>query len=153
MFAFTPAGVVDAGQERLKKTEKHKYTLLQAPGGKKDPYSVTFPIALDEPGLVTVDVEVGGGRIKYDGSPFKAWIVEAAGINWEKTNQIENKYIKKTGMFKQKESIHYGVDAGEFTRTKGKYVVILSNLSKASHAVGTVVITYPAKTTQRHKRD
>jgi hypothetical protein len=153
LFVFISTGVVEAGQERLKKTETHKYTLLPAPGGENDPYSVTFPITLEEPGLVTVDVEVGGGRIKHHGSPFKVWIVEAAGINWEKTNQIQNKYIKKIGMFKTKESIYYGVDAGEFARTKGEYVIFLSNLSKGSHAVGTVVITYPAKSKERYKRD
>lgn len=153
LFVFISAGVAGVGQERLKKTETHKYTLLPAPGGDNDPYSVTFPITLEEPGLITVDVEVGGGRIKHDGSPFKAWIVEAAGINWEKTNKIQKKYIKKVGMFKTKESINYGVDAGELARTKGEYVIFLSNLSKGSHAVGTVVITYPAKSKERHKRD
>ena len=153
VFVIVSAGGVEAGQERLKKTEKHKYTLLPAPGGENDPYSVTFPITLEEPGLITVDVEVGGGRIKHDGSPFKAWIVETAGINWDKTNKIQKKYTKKIGMFKTKESIYYGVDAGEFARTKGEYTIMLSNLSKGSHAVGTIVITYPAKSKERHKRD
>jgi hypothetical protein len=147
------AGVVEAGQERLKRTETHKYTLLPAPGGESDPYSVRFPIKLDEPGLITVDVEVGGGRIKHDGSPFKVWIVEVAGINDEKTNKIKKQYIKKIGMFKTKESIYYGVDAGELARTKGEYMIFLSNLSRGSHAVGTIVITYPAKSIERHKRD
>jgi hypothetical protein len=153
LFVIISAGLVEAGQERLKRTETHKYTLLPAPGGENDPYSVRFPITLEEPGLITVDVEVGGGWIKHDGSPFKAWIVEAAGINDEKTNKIQNKYIKKQGMFKTKESIYYGVDAGEYTRTKGEYMIMLSNLSKKSHAVGTIVITYPAESKERHKRD
>jgi len=152
-FVIISSGAVEAGQERLKRTETHKYTLLPAPGGENDPYSVRFPITLDEQGLITVDVEVGGGRIKHDGSPFKVWIVEAAGINDEKTNKIEKKYIKKQGMFKTKESIYYGVDAGELARTKGEYMIMLSNLSKKSHAVGTIVITYPAESKARHKRD
>jgi len=152
-FVIISSGAVEAGQKRLKRTETHKYTLLPAPGGENDPYSVRFPITLDEPGLITVDVEVGGGRIKHDGSPFKVWIVEAAGINDEKTNKIEKKYIKKQGMFKTKESIYYGVDAGELARTKGKYIIMLSNLSKKSHAVGSIVITYPAESKARHKRD
>jgi len=152
-FVIISSGAVEAGQERLKRTETHKYTLLPAPGGENDPYSVRFPITLDEQGLITVDVEVGGGRIKHDGSPFKVWIVEAAGINDEKTNKIEKKYIKKQGMFKTKESIYYGVDAGELARTKGEYMIMLSNLSKKSHAVGTIVITYPAESKERHKRD
>lgn len=152
LFVFISAGVLEAGQERLKRTETHKYTLLPAPGGDDDPYSVRFPITLEEPGLITVDVEVGGGRIKHDGSPFKVWIVEAAGINDEKTNKIQKQYIKKKEMFKTKESIYYGVDAGELVRTKGEYVIMLSNVSKSSHAVGTIVITYPAKPEERHKR-
>ncbi|QOX79554.1 hypothetical protein FY034_11600 [Trichlorobacter lovleyi] len=147
------SGMVVAGQERLKRTETHKFTLLPAPGGENDPYSVRFPITLDEPGLITVDVEVGGGRIKHDGSPFKVWIVETAGINDEKTNRIEKRYIKKLAKFKTKEAIYYGVDAGELVRTKGEYTVYLSNLSTKSHAVGTVVITYPAEPQARHKRD
>jgi len=129
-FVIISSGAVEAGRERLKRTETHKYTLLPAPGGENDPYSVRFPITLDEPGLITVDVEVGGGRIKHDGSPFKAWIVEAAGINDEKTNKIEKKYIKKQGMFKTKESIYYGVDAGELARTKGEYMIMLSGSVK-----------------------
>lgn len=133
------------GQQRLKKSETHKYTLYPAPGGEKDPYSVYFPVKLDEPGLITVDVEVGGGKIKGgEGSPFKVWIVEAAGVKDKKTNNIQNKYIKKKDRFKTKESINYAVDAGELARTGGEYVILLSNLGKGSHAVGTIVITYPA---------
>lgn len=160
------AAIVDsdlsaAGQERLKKTETHKYTLYPAPGGESDPYSVRFPITLDEPGLITVDVEVGGGKIKGgEGSPFKVWIVEAKGIQDHKTNKIQNRYIKKIDRFKEKASINYAVDAGELTRTGGEYVVLLSNLGKGSHAVGTIVISYPAEkkkdspgTRTRHKRD
>lgn len=153
LLAIISSGRAEAGQERLKRTETHKYTLLPAPGGESDPYSVRFPIKLDEPGLITVDVEVGGGRIKHDGSPFKVWIVETAGVNDEKTNRIEKRYIKKHAMFKTKESIYYGVDAGELVRTKGEYMVFLSNLSTKSHAVGTIVITYPAESKARHKRD
>lgn len=153
LASIIPAGIVEAGQERLKSTETHKYTLLPAPDGADDPYSVRFPITLEEPGLITVDVEVGGGRIKHDGSPFRVWIVETAGINDEKTNRIQKQFIKKKEKFKTKESIYYGVDAGELVRTKGEYMVLLSNVSKGSHAVGTVVITYPAKPKQRHKRD
>ncbi len=148
------------GQERLKRTETHKFTLLEAPASGTDPYSVRFPIKLDEPGLITVDVEVGGGRIKGDGSPFKVWIVEAAGIQDEKTNKINHKYIKRAEMFRTKESITYPVDAGELVRTKGEYMVMLSNLSAKSHAVGTIIITYPAEpearekvSGQRHKRE
>ncbi len=153
IFVFVSTGMAEAGQERLKKTETHKFTLLPAPGGEDDPYSVRFPITLEEPGLITVDVEVGGGRIKYDGSPFRVWIVETAGINDEKTNRIKKQYIKKKEKFKTKESIYYGVDDGELVRTKGEYMIMLSNLSKASHAVGTIVITYPAKPNERYKRD
>lgn len=135
----------EIGQHRLKKVETHKYTLYPAPGGKEDPYSVQFPIKLDEPGLITVDVEVGGGRIKGDGDPFKVWIVEAAGIQDSKTNKIEKRYIQKVGTFRTKESISYPVDAGELVRTKGEYVILLSNLRTKSHAVGTIIITYPAR--------
>ncbi len=159
--SITDSGLFAAGQQRLKKTETHKYTLYPAPGGESDPYSVRYPIKLDEPGLITVDVEVGGGKIKGgDGSPFKVWIVEAKGIQDEKTNNIQNKYIKKKEKFKTKESINYAVDAGELARTGGEYMILLSNLSKGSHAVGTVVITYPAEEKKdspglrtRHKRD
>ena len=70
-----------------------------------------------------------------------------------KTNKIKKQYIKKIEMFKTKGSIYYGVDAGELVRTKGEYVIMLSNLSKVSHAVGTIVITYPAESKARHKRD
>jgi len=162
LFIFmTETGVTAAGQERLKKTETHKYTLYPAPGGESDPYSVQFPIKLDEPGLITVNVEVGGGKIKGgEGSPFKVWIVEAKGIQDEKTNKIPDRYIKKKDRFKTKSSINYAVDAGELTRTGGEYVVLLSNLGKGSHAVGTIVITYPAEevkdspgTRKRVKRD
>lgn len=135
----------EVGQERLKKVETLKYTLYQAPGGKEDPFSVKFPIKLDEPGLISIDVEVGGGAIKGGGEPFRVWIVEAAGIDDEKTNKIEKRYIKKSDMFRTKKSIHHAVDAGELTRTKGEYVVLLSNLSTKSHAVGTIIITYPAR--------
>ncbi len=151
---ITDSGLSAAGQQRLKKTETHKYTLYPAPGGESDPYSVRFPIKLDEPGLITVDVEVGGGKIKGgDGSPFKVWIIEAEGTQDEKTNKIQKKYIKKAERFKTKESINYAVDAGELVRTGGEYFIFLSNLSKGSHAVGTVVITYPAEARTRHKRD
>ncbi len=151
----------EVGQHRLKKTETHKYTLYPAPDGAKDPYSVSYPIKLDELGLITVNVEVGGGAIRGDGEPFKVWIVEAAGIHDKKTNHIDDRYIKKTGRFRTKESIYYPVDAGELARTKGEYVVLLSNLARKSHAVGTIVITYPAREQQgdtqeprkRHKRD
>jgi len=160
VIACAGSALAGKGQERLQRTETHKFTIYEAPGGEDDPYSVRFPITLDEPGLITVDVEVGGGRIKHDGSPFKVWIVEAAGLRDEKTNKINNKYIKKQEKFKMKESISYAVDAGELARTKGEYVVMISNLSTKSHAVGTVVITYPAGPQarekvegQRHKRD
>lgn len=135
----------EVGQYRLKKVETHRYTLYPAPGGKEDPYSVQFPIKLDEPGMITVDVEVGGGRIKGDGDPFKVWIVEAAGLHNEKTNNINKRYIQKVGTFRTKESISYPVDAGELVRTKGEYVILLSNLRTKSHAVGTIIITYPAR--------
>ena len=159
--AIVDSGLSAAGQERLKKTETHKYTLYPAPGGESDPYSVQFPIKLDEPGLISVNVEVGGGKIKGgEGSPFKVWIVEAKGIQDEKTNKIQNRYIKKMDRFKEKASINYAVDAGELVRTGGEYMVLLSNLGKGSHAVGTIVITYPAEEKKdspgprtRHKRD
>lgn len=162
LLVLSAASVAKAGpgQERLKRTETHKFTLYEAPNSIADPYSVRFPITLEEPGIITVDVEVGGGRIKHDGPPFKVWIIEAAGIRDEKTNKIENRFIKKDAMFKTKESITYAVDAGELARTKGQYVVMLSNVSSKSHAVGTIVITYPAApearekvSGQRHKRD
>ncbi|HSV95828.1 MAG TPA: hypothetical protein VLM75_02710 [Spirochaetota bacterium] len=150
-----------ARQERLEKTETHRFTLYQAPGGERDPYSVQFPIKLDEPGLITANIEVGGGKIKGgEGSPFKVWIVEAKGIQDEKTNNIPDRYIKKKERFKTKSSINYPVDAGELTRTGGEYVVLLSNLGKGSHGVGTIIITYPAREKtespgprQRTKRD
>lgn len=159
--AIVDSGLSAAGQQRLKKTETHKYTLYPAPGGESDPYSVRFPIKLEEPGLITVDVEVGGGKIKGgEGSPFKVWIIEAKGIQDEKTNKIQNRYIKKIDRFKEKASINYAVDAGELNRTDGEYVIMLSNLGKGSHAVGTIVITYPAEEKKaspgdrtRHKRD
>ncbi len=159
--AIVDSGLSAAGQERLKKTETHRYTLYPAPGGESDPYSLQFPIKLDEPGLISVNVEVGGGKIKGgEGSPFKVWIVEAEGIQNGKTNNIQNKYIKKKERFKTKESINYAVDTGELARTGGEYVVLLSNLGKGSHAVGTIIITYPAEEKKdspgprtRHKRD
>jgi hypothetical protein len=153
VFVFVSSGMADVGQKRLKRTETHKYTLYPAPGGNDDPYSVRFPITIEEPGLITVDVEVGGGQIKGGGSPFMVWIVQTAGVNDEKTNKIQNKYIKKKEKFKTKESINYAVDAGELARTKGEYMIFLSNLSKGSHAVGTIIITYPAQSKERHKRD
>jgi hypothetical protein len=153
IFVFVLSGMAEVGQKRLKKTESHKYTLYPAPGGDDDPYSVRYPITLEEAGLITVEVEVGGGKIKGGETPFKVWIVETAGVNDEKTNKIQKKFIKKTDKFKKSSSMNYAVDAGELVRTKGEYTIFLSNLSKGSHAVGTIVISYPAQPKERHKRD
>ncbi|PKL48764.1 MAG: hypothetical protein CVV37_07860 [Nitrospira bacterium HGW-Nitrospira-1] len=130
-------------QKRLKKVESHKFTLYNAPK-KNDPYSVQFPIKLDENGLISVDVEIGGGRIRGDGNPFRILIVQARG-NKDDTNRIENKYIKKTSYFRTKGTANYPVDASEFQQTNGEYVIIISNLGIGSHGVGTVTFTYPAE--------
>lgn len=167
LFLMTlSTGTLAAGQNRLKKTETQKYTLYPAPA-KHDAYSTQYPITLQEPGLITVKAHVGGGKLTGK-HPLRIWIVEAAGVHNEETNKIDRKYIKREVHFKAKDtSVSLPVDAGDLARTKGKYVIFLSNLSMDSHAVGTITITYPAsgeaaasaaskqegQPRQRHKRD
>ncbi|HDP79781.1 MAG TPA: hypothetical protein ENN21_02945 [Spirochaetes bacterium] len=141
----------EAAEERLKKTEIHKYTLLNAPK-KGDPYSVQFPIKLEEPGLISVDVHVGGGKITGKGDPFILRILDARAVRGN-TNKLNNKYIKKTVRFRKDKSATYPVDALELRQSQGKYVILLSNVSVGSHIVGKVTINYPAKQKRRVKRD
>lgn len=157
-FSVIAPSVAVAEQKRLKKEESHKFTLYEAPS-KRDAYSQKFLIKLDEAGMITVNASVGGGKIKGNENPFKLWIVEARGIH-EDTNKIEKKYIKQTARFKRLGFVDYPVDSLALDQTKGEYAILISNLSKKSHGVGTITITYPAKDEKpgeeagkRHKRD
>ncbi len=153
-FSFlTVALIVPAGgaEKRLKKTEIHKYTLLNAPK-HGDPYSVQFPIQLEEPGLISVDVHVGGGKITGKGDPFILRILDARAVRGT-TNKLDDKYVKKTVHFRKDKGATYPVDALELQQSKGKYIILLSNVSVGSHIVGKVTISYPAEQKTRVKRD
>lgn len=158
LFLFSASfAVADAQQKILKKVETHQFRLYEAPS-KRDAYSATYPIKLDEMGMITVNADIGGGKIKGNENPFKLWIIDARGIK-EDSNKIDKKYIKRTTTFKRLGCVTYPVDALELNQTKGEYVIMISNLSKESHGVGTITISYPAKeekpreAKERYKRD
>jgi len=158
LLSFGMCLPLSASQKRLEKIDTHKFRLFEAPG-KNDPYSAMYSIQLDEIGMIEVKATVGGGKIKGNENPFRIWIVEANGVKND-TNQIEKKYIKSSSFFQRLGAANYAVDSSALNQTKGKYVIILSNVSKESHGVGTLTISYPAKENpetgsrqKRHKRE
>lgn len=134
---------VGASSKRMERVDEHRFQLYEAPS-KGNPYSMHYNIRLEEMGMITVQASIGGGKIKGDENPFKLSIIDARGISTD-TNKIEKKYIKKTSQFHKIGAVNYAVDSLELKQTNGEYIIIISNLSKESHGVGTIKITYPAK--------
>ena len=142
--SFTGTGMLYAREDKIiRKTESHDFRLLEAPGSKKDPYSINYPIKVEGIGKIRVIVHIKGGKIKRK-KPFRIWIIDARG-NKKNTRKVAKKYRKKSVRFKKKGKANYAVDSGELYRTGGKYIIMLSNLSKVCTARGTIAIMYSVK--------
>lgn len=151
-FVSIPQTEVNA-YKVVKSTETHEFELYNAPS-KKDPYSLMYPITVTKAGKIKAILRVRGGKIKVKGKrnmPFRVKIVDARGIS-RTSNKISKKYTKKTVYFKSRSSIEYAVDDLYLRQSKGKFVIILSNMSTKSTGTGTISLFYAGKKSNDKKK-
>jgi len=130
---------------------KHRAFQLERAEGK-NPYSLEFPIVLTEPGKIRVYVDGWGNALKdVKGKPIRVWLLDARGIGSGSSNvkhpTIERKWVLEEQFLAAQgtkgNALQRGVDQVELDLSKGKYIVMLSNLSDDRSFRGEILIAYP----------
>lgn len=130
---------------------KHLAFQLERAEGK-NPYSLQYPISVTEPGKIRVYVDGWGHALKdVKGKPIRVWLLDARGIGSGssaiKHPTIERKWILEEQFLSAEgtkgNALQRGVDQVELDLSKGKYIIMLSNVSDDRSFRGEILIAYP----------
>lgn len=111
----------------------------------KDPYSVMYNINLTAPGRISVLIRKPEGTFNLTkrGALFRIMIADARGYQ-PGSRFIEKKYIRKAVSFQNERGlVEYSVDSLELEKSKGNFIVLISNYYQKRPYQAYLEIMYP----------
>ncbi len=123
--------------DALAKRETHQFTLYEAKSFR-EPYTLSFPITLGQPG----EIRVYGKVYSSDKKMKHPLIVSIGKITHSKKHPRERKVYVEYDSRRKGFQIRYAVDSIELEKG-ARYAIFVSNLSTRRRASGEILISYP----------
>jgi len=146
LFLITPFFQVFAANQGVQVEKFEKFTLY--PGKKNNPYSIVIPIDLKHYGRLSMNLEIKSMSKEKLKLYNKKGILRFRVLDREYQNKTSKQrsykfILQKNYFFKQEKSFtNHFIDEPELTSTKGRYDIMLSNMSNRTFT-GVIFYSYP----------
>lgn len=150
-FVFSTMSESSAGETETERLSQviDMFTAVSS----KDPYSVMYNINLTAPGRISVLIRKPEGTFNLTkrGALFRIKIADARGYK-PGSRFIEKKYIRKAVSFQNERGlVEYSVDSIELEKSKGNYIVLISNFYQKRPYQAHLQIMYPVTKSAEQK--